>query len=250
VLIVGETGTGKELVARALHEESERAAEPFLAVNCGAISESLLESELFGHESGAFTGARRAHRGLFEAAGRGTLLLDEIGDTSPRLQVALLRVLETGEVRPVGSSTSRKVRCRVLAATNADLTGMVGEGRFRKDLYFRLDRIAIRIPPLRERGEDILSLADHFLSEDRHDGHRPTMSEALKAALLAHQWSGNVRELRGEGRTDQKSAHALLPNSRLTRLPARSAHVQDGLSRLTLCPLPRGEKEPEGRGQT
>ncbi len=198
VLVAGETGTGKELVARALHEESPRAAEPFLAVNCGAIAEGLLESELFGHERGAFTGAHRAHRGVFEEAGRGTVLLDEIGDISPRLQVALLRVLEAGEIRPVGSAASRRIACRVVAATNADLEEATAGGTFRKDLLFRLKRLELAVPPLRERGGDVLELAGHFLAEGRRDGARPTMAEDLRGALLAHAWPGNVRELRNE----------------------------------------------------
>jgi two-component system, NtrC family, response regulator AtoC len=196
VLICGETGTGKELVSRALHEEGPRRGEPFLAVNCGAISDSLLESELFGHERGAFSGAERAHQGFFEEAGAGTLLLDEIGEISPRLQVALLRVLESSEIRPVGSSRSRGISCRVIAATNADLEARVAAGTFRRDLLYRLMRLEINVPPLRERPEDILPLADHFLSLERPDGCRPQMSEELKAALRAHSWPGNIRELR------------------------------------------------------
>ncbi len=198
VLITGETGTGKELVARAIHEEGPRAAEPFVAVNCGALTDSLLESELFGYERGAFTGADKAHQGFFEAAGTGTVLLDEIGEISPRLQVTLLRVLETGEIRRVGSTTSRKVSCRVLAATNAPLERMVGEERFRQDLLYRLRRLEIVVPPLRERAEDILNLAGHFLGEHRTDGALLTMSPELRAALVAYSWPGNVRELRNE----------------------------------------------------
>jgi len=198
VLIIGETGTGKELVARALHEESPRAAEPFLAVNCGAIAESLLESELFGHERGAFTGAHRAHRGVFEEAAHGTVLLDEIGDISPRLQVALLRVLEAGEIRPVGSAATRRIACRVLAATNADLDQRTARGTFRKDLLFRLKRLELAVPPLRERREDILELAGHFLAEGRRDRLRPAMTDDLRRELSGRPWPGNVRELRNE----------------------------------------------------
>ena len=198
VLITGETGTGKELVARALHGSGPCGAEPFVAVNCGAIAESLLESELFGHVRGAFTGAEKAHRGIFLEAGRGTVLLDEIGDLSPRLQVALLRVLETAEVRPVGSASSIKVACRILAATNADLGDQAEKGCFRKDLLYRLRRLEIACPPLRERREDILVLADAFLSEGRRDGRRPVMDEGLRRLLVGHPWPGNVRELRNE----------------------------------------------------
>ncbi len=196
VLITGETGTGKELVAHALHEEGPRGEAPFIAVNCGAISEALLESELFGHARGAFTGAVGEHRGLFEEAGAGVILLDEIGEMPPRLQVALLRVLETGEVRPVGSSAMRRLRCRVLAATNADLAARSEAGTFRKDLYFRLKRLTLHLPPLNERPEDIVSLATHFLSEDRADGRRPELTSSLREALERAPWPGNVRELR------------------------------------------------------
>ncbi len=198
VLIVGETGTGKELVSRALHEEGPRNSEPFIAVNCGAIAETLLESELFGHERGAFTGASRARRGFFEEAGRGTLLLDEIGEISQRLQLALLRVLETREVRPVGSTRSRKTACRVLAATNTPLDALVEKGLFRKDLYYRLQRMEISIPPLRERPGDIVALAAHFLGEGRPAGERVALSTELKRVLRTHDWPGNVRELRNE----------------------------------------------------
>ncbi|MCI0340925.1 MAG: sigma 54-interacting transcriptional regulator, partial [Planctomycetales bacterium] len=197
VLVTGETGTGKELVARAIHEEGPRAREPFLAVNCGAIAESLLESELFGHERGAFTGAERAHAGLFEQAGRGTLLLDEIGEIPPRLQVALLRVLEAGEVRPVGGTRSRRVACRVVAATNADLPRRVQEGGFRRDLLYRLRRLEIAVPPLRERGEDVVELVERFLAEGREDeAGEIRLSPSLREALTRAPWRGNVRELR------------------------------------------------------
>jgi DNA-binding NtrC family response regulator len=196
VLLTGETGTGKELVARAIHESKPQSGQPFLAVNCGAITESLLESELFGHARGAFTGAERAHRGLFEEAGLGTILLDEIGDIPPRLQVALLRVLEVGEIRPVGAAEPRRISCRIVAATNADLARLVRAGSFREDLMFRLKRLEIAIPPLRERREDILPLAEHFLAKGRSDGLRPAMSGKLQTALQAHDWPGNVRELR------------------------------------------------------
>jgi len=196
VLITGETGTGKELVARALHESGNRSALPFVAINCGSISESLLESELFGHEKGAFSGAAAAHQGLFEEAAGGTILLDEIGDIAARLQVALLRVLEAGEIRPVGSSHSRKVGCRILASTNADLEHLVRGKKFRQDLFFRLQRLDIHLPPLRRRREDIPPLALHFLNEGRPTDVRALMSEELMDALCRQQWPGNVRELR------------------------------------------------------
>ncbi len=198
VLITGETGTGKELVAQAIHETSPRRDEPFVAINCGAIAESLLESELFGHERGAFTGAERTRKGLFEEAAEGTILLDEIGDISPRLQVALLRVLESAEVRPVGSSATRKIRCRVLAATNADLDALVGKKKFREDLLYRLRRLEVSIPPLRERRRDIPVLARHFLNLGRRREAPASMTPDLEKRLTAHAWPGNVRQLRNE----------------------------------------------------
>jgi DNA-binding NtrC family response regulator len=198
VLITGETGTGKEVVARALHEESPRKKLPWVAINCGALTESLLESELFGHARGAFTGADRDRAGLFEQAEGGTLFLDEIGEMSPRLQSALLRILENGEYRPVGGAASRICRCRVVAATNSELDRAVAEGRFRNDLLFRLRRLEIQIPPLRRRPEDILILADYFLNSDRPMGARAELSTELKELLLQHPWKGNVRELRHE----------------------------------------------------
>lgn len=196
VLITGETGTGKELVAVALHASGHRADKPFVPVNCGAISETLLESELFGHERGAFTGADRTTRGLFEDAGEGTLLLDEIGDVSPRLQSVLLRVLESGEIRAIGSSHSRQIHCRILAATNADLEKRVAEGTFRQDLLYRLQRLTIHVPPLRQRRDDIMPLVRHFLDEGRPVGTHASASPAFIDAACHYDWPGNVRELR------------------------------------------------------
>jgi transcriptional regulator with GAF, ATPase, and Fis domain len=196
VLITGETGTGKDLIAHAIHEESTRLDKPFVAVNCASISESLLESELFGHEKGAFTGASATRRGLFEQAGDGCIFLDEIGEISPRLQAALLRVLETGEIRPVGSSASRKTNCRILAATNADLARMSDEGSFRQDILFRLKRLEIQIPPLRERTDDLLPLSAFFLNLNRTGDSNAVMSEDLCRVVLSYSWPGNVRELR------------------------------------------------------
>jgi two-component system response regulator HydG len=197
-LVLGETGTGKELVARALHHTGPRAAGAFVAINCAALPEALLESELFGHTRGAFTGATQARRGIFVDADGGTLLLDEIGELSLPLQARLLRVLEAGEVRPLGSDTVRKVDVRIVAATHRPLSDLVHQGQFREDLYFRLKVLPIAIPPLRERGDDIRLLAEHFLGNARERlpqaAPRGFSSEAM-AVLLAHPWPGNVREL-------------------------------------------------------
>ena len=197
VLIVGESGVGKELVARAIHDHGGCAREPFVAINCGAIADTLLESELFGHQRGAFTGAVADHKGVFEQAGKGTVLLDEIGDTTPALQVRLLRVLEAGEVRPVGANRSLKVAARVIAATNVPLEQAVAESRFREDLYYRLSVIVIRVPPLRERRADIPLLIGSFLEEaGARAGKRKALSAEALEALMRHAWPGNVRELR------------------------------------------------------
>jgi DNA-binding NtrC family response regulator len=197
VLIIGENGAGKELVARAIHAYGKRAREPFVAVNCGAIADTLIESELFGHQRGAFTGAVSDHKGVFEQAGNGTVLLDEIGDTTPALQVRLLRVLEDAEVRPVGGARAVKVPARVMAATNVPLEQAVADGRFRQDLYYRLSVIVIRVPPLRERRADIPLLLGSFLDDAcRRAGQKKTLSAETLEALMRHSWPGNVRELR------------------------------------------------------
>jgi DNA-binding NtrC family response regulator len=196
VLLLGESGVGKELVARRLHFGSERAGKPFVAVNCKALAESVLESELFGHEKGAFTGAVSAHAGCFERADGGTLFLDEIGEVSPSFQGKLLRVLQEGEVQRVGASSPRRVEVRVIAATNRDLRAEVAEGRFREDLFFRLDVIRIAIPPLRERREDVLPLARHFLERHaRESGRILSLGREAEERLLAHDFRGNAREL-------------------------------------------------------
>ncbi len=196
VLITGESGTGKELVARAIHRHSRRAGRPFVAINCGALAESLLESELFGHARGAFTGAVADHKGLFEQAQGGTVLLDEIGDTTPAVQVKLLRVLQEHEVRPVGGSRQVPVDVRVMAATNVDLERAVAEHRFRQDLYYRLSVIRIEVPPLRDRRADIPLLVEQFLraASARH-GRTVAITPAAVEALTSHEWPGNVREL-------------------------------------------------------
>ena len=197
VLVVGESGTGKELVARAIHTHSPRAQAPFVAVNCTALTESLLESELFGHAKGAFTGAQQSRRGLFEEAQGGTLFLDEIGDVGGKMQAQLLRVLQEGEIRRVGSSDSIKVDVRIVAATNRELEDEVKAARFREDLYFRINVVTIRLPPLRERPSDIPLLVNHFLAKYAQREHRDDagIAEEAMARLRRYPWPGNVREL-------------------------------------------------------
>ncbi len=214
VLVTGESGVGKEVVARIIHARSPRAAGPFIAVNCGAVSEALLESELFGHARGAFTGAGQARLGLFEAAHGGTLLLDEIGEISPALQVKLLRVLQRREVRRVGENTSRAVDVRVVAATHRDLAAEVAAGRFREDLRYRLNVIDIAVPPLRERPDDVLPLARAALAAAAARARRPapTLDPEAAEALLRHRWPGNVRELENA----MERAVALVRGPRLT----------------------------------
>lgn len=194
VLIQGETGSGKEVLARFIHRASDRAQQPFIAVNCGALPEDLLESELFGHERGAFTGASTSRRGIFEIADRGTLFLDEIGEATHSVQVKLLRLLETGQFRRVGGEHEIKTNVRIVAATNVPLEDAVRTGRFRADLFYRLDVVTLHLPPLRERPEDIPMLVDHFVR--RAAGGRPAevLPETL-AALCSYSWPGNVREL-------------------------------------------------------
>ena len=197
VLLTGESGTGKEVLAHAIHSQSGRRHLAFVAVNCGAIPEALLESELFGHSRGAFTGADRARRGLFVEADGGTLFLDEIGELPASLQVKLLRVLQEEEVRPVGESKSRSIDVRVIAATSRDLEREVAAGRFREDLFYRLDVFRLRVPPLRERREDVPLLVDHFLAMFRETLGKAvrTIADDALDRLVAHDWPGNVREL-------------------------------------------------------
>ncbi len=198
VLITGQSGTGKELVAKLLHRRSQRSERPFVAVNCAAVPENLFESELFGHTAGAFTDARGARRGLFFEANGGTLFLDEIGDFPLSLQPKLLRALESGEVRPLGSDQEVRVDVRVIAASHRDLQSAVEEGRFREDLFFRVNVITCELPPLRERGTDILLLAQKAVDEfaERMGRHVNGISTAVAEKLLAYAWPGNVRELR------------------------------------------------------
>ena len=197
VLVQGETGTGKEEVARALHRHSPRSSRPFVAVNCAAIPAELLESELFGHVKGAFTGAVNQRVGRFNEANKGTLFLDEIGDMTLPMQAKILRVLQDRIVTPVGATAPVLVDVRIVAATHRDLIGMVRDGKFREDLFYRLNVVCITLPPLRERGADILVLAEHFLRQLAPAGQGPKcLSPAASQALLAHSWTGNVRELR------------------------------------------------------
>jgi two-component system, NtrC family, response regulator GlrR len=197
VLVFGESGTGKELLARAIHQASRRSEKPFVAVNCGAIPADLLESELFGHARGAFTGAIQAHKGLFQAADGGTLFLDEIGDMPLPLQVKLLRVLQEGEVRPVGATQSIPVDVRVISATHRDLDSQREHGHFREDLYYRLNVVSLRLPSLAERREDIPLLAAHFLRRlaERYRKPPATLAPDAMALLVAAPWPGNVRQL-------------------------------------------------------
>jgi two-component system, NtrC family, response regulator HupR/HoxA len=226
VLLLGETGTGKELFARLLHEEGPRRGHPFVAQNCGALSESLLESELFGHARGAFTGATGDRKGLFEEAHGGTIFLDEVGETSPAMQQRLLRVLQEGEVRRVGATGARKVDVRVVAATNVDLESEVEAGRFRRDLYYRLNVFPIHLPPLRERPEDVPVLADHFLRTYRERARRavPGITADALRALRAYPFPGNVRELENE----LERAVALADDGQPIALEHLSARIRNG----------------------
>ena len=197
VLITGESGTGKEIVARAIHYGSARSAAPFVPVNCGGIPDGLLESELFGHVKGAFTGATESRAGFFHAADGGTIFLDEVSETSPSMQVKLLRVLQEKEVCMVGSDRSRRVDVRIVAATNKDLLALVKRGRLREDLFYRLNVVTINLPPLRERGDDIVLLASHFADRfaDELGQRPPSFSDRAIQVLRHYQWPGNVREL-------------------------------------------------------
>lgn len=228
ILICGESGTGKELVARALHVDSKRASGPFVAVNCGAFAESLLESELFGHEKGAFTGAVGAHKGAFERADGGTLFLDEIGDAPASVQVKLLRALEEKEVRRVGGRELLKVNVRLVSATNKDLDALVRENAFREDLLYRLNVVTLRVPPLRERTADIRPLTDRFIARAATENERTvtTVHPTFYSALEGYEWPGNVRQLRNI----VESAVLLSPggvlNAASVNLPGQARAVQ------------------------
>lgn len=196
VLIEGESGTGKELVARALHEEGPRRDETFAAVNCATFSDDLIETELFGHAKGAFTGAVHSRRGLLEASSGGTVFLDEVGELSPRAQAKLLRTLQDGEIRKVGENVTRRLDLRVVAATNRTLAGEAAEGRFRRDLLYRLDVVHLQVPPLRARGADVGKLATHYWNRTlKLTRGRARLAGDTMRALAAHEWPGNVREL-------------------------------------------------------
>jgi len=227
VLLTGETGTGKDLVARAIHYSGPRKNARFVAQNCAALPETLLESELFGHKRGAFTGAHQDKKGLFELADGGTIFLDEIGETKPGMQVRLLRVLQDGEIRPLGSSETRKVDVRVIAATNLDLRKEVAEGRFREDLYYRLRVVEIHLPPLRERRSDIPSLAHQFLDRANRKMGRTLkgFTNAAMDRLVAHSWSGNVRELENE----IERVVALAGDAEMVTVDMFSEHIREAL---------------------
>jgi len=236
VLIQGESGTGKELIAKAIHHASERARGPFIAINCGALPETLLESEIFGHVRGAFTGASANKKGLFEEADGGTLLLDEIGEMAPTLQVKLLRALQSGEIRPVGSTQAITVDVRVVAATNRDLDQMIRQGGFREDLFYRLSVIPVALPPLRERREDIPLLAEHFLARAAERlGRSLRLSPAAVDRLLRYAWPGNVREL--ENAIERA---AILARHEVIEPDDLPPHVAGG---VTLGPAPGLERE-------
>jgi len=245
VLITGESGSGKERIARLVHEDSARALGPFIAVNCGAITETLLESELFGHARGAFTGASQDRPGLFEAANNGTLLLDEVGEVSSGMQVKLLRVLQEREVRRVGENKVRKVDVRVVAATNRDLAHGVAGGSFRQDLYYRLKVVELHVPPLRDRRDDVLPLARVLLAEAALRMKRTISGLAPAAAdqLLRHEWPGNVREL--ENAMERACALARGARVELEDLPEeiRKAFPRPVAVRGTVRPLEEVEKE-------
>jgi len=236
VLITGESGTGKELVARAIHFNSPRKDRPFVALNCGALPETLLESELFGHVRGAFTGAETNKKGLLEVADKGTVFLDEIGDTSPMMQVKLLRVLQERKFRRVGGTEEIDADIRIIAATNRDLAKLVAEGRFREDLYYRINVIPVHLPPLRERQDDIPLLAEHFVAKySAQVGKRVTglAPEAL-ACLQAYHWPGNIREL--ENAIERAVALERGPVIQLESLPERVR--QDGGAPVAVAGLP------------
>jgi two-component system nitrogen regulation response regulator GlnG len=238
VLVLGQTGTGKELVARAIHRHSGRRGGPFVAVNCGALPEALVEGELFGHVRGAFTGAAADKPGRLEAADGGTLLFDEIGELPPAAQTKLLRFLDTRTIERLGEVRPRRVDVRVLAATNRDLAAAMAAGRFRQDLYFRLAVIQIHLPPLAARTEDVALLAEHFLSQNSSpDRPAPHLTPDAAAALTEYAWPGNVRELRNA------MEHAAVASG---GGPILAAHLPDAVRRGAATPLPSTERGEDG----
>jgi DNA-binding NtrC family response regulator len=243
VLILGESGTGKELVARSIHFNGPNAAKPFVTVDCGSLVPTLIESELFGHVKGAFTGADRAKEGLLASAEGGTVFLDEIGELPLDLQAKLLRALQEKEVRPVGSTTARPISARVLAATNRDLAGMVERGTFRKDLYFRLNVVNLRIPPLRNRREDIAPLAMHFLARvEKESGVTRIFSDSTLRVMTEYDWPGNVREL--ENAIERACALSSGPVLHMGDLPTQLQNF-----RLQQGPTVRVEQDTPERGE-
>ena len=223
VLITGESGTGKELIARTIHDRSKRAEQPFVAVNCGAIPEDLLENELFGHVRGAFTGAQQSRSGRFMTAKEGTIFLDEIGEITPRLQTKLLRVLQEREFNPLGSDVATRTNARFVAATNRDLREAIPAGLFREDLYYRLAILSLELPPLRARREDIPPLIQHFLK--RYGGNPPrTIEEAAMTRLQAYDWPGNVREM--ENLIERLVTLTDHPEIRVQDLPELSGYLK------------------------
>jgi two-component system response regulator AtoC len=245
VLITGESGTGKEVLARAIHSQSPRRDQAFIAVNCGAIPEALLESELFGHAKGAFTGADRARRGLFASADQGSIFLDEIGELSTPLQVKLLRVLQENEVRPVGESKPRSIDVRVIAATSRDLDADTREGRFREDLLYRLNVVHLTAPPLRDRRVDIPLMVDHFMERFRETLGKPVrmISDDALEKLTEYSWPGNVRELENV----IERAFILADDDRLTlrELPPGIVSSQDSSDGTQQLSLKRARREAE-----
>jgi two-component system response regulator AtoC len=243
VLVTGESGTGKELIARAIHFNSPRAARPFVAVDCSSLAETLLESELFGHVRGAFTGAVTTKKGLFEEADRGTCFLDEVGNISPAMQAKLLRVLQEHEIKRVGGTETIKIDVRIVAATNQNLEVLVGGKKFREDLFYRLNVVSIHLPSLRERPEDVPLLADHFLRKYASQNNKPVLRISPEAMdlLIRYQWPGNVRELENvmERAATLSVTNLILPEDLPRRLhmePARMS-LSSLPSRMPLCEL-------------
>ena len=241
VLIIGESGTGKELVARAIHQHGNRSGRPFVPINCGALTETLLESELFGHVKGSFTGAVADNKGVFQTAHTGTVFLDEVGEMTPALQVKLLRVLQEGEVRPVGSSRPNKVDVRIVAATNVDVEKAVGDGKFRQDLYYRLGVVVINLPPLRERREDIPLLVERFVgAASSKAGKHVLLSDAALDALSSYHWPGNVREL--ENMIERLVVFSRTTNIQLSDLPPTVTPRAPALEKRLFDDLPTLEE--------